>query len=213
MKKYLLKIIGTIFMITSFYQNIAYADTISPGEIELVSFEFFLSKIAIGVILVSIISIIVLNYIAKEDETKKREIKSKQNKIVKWMIVLLIICVVLFGLIDAYFWIGNSSGEPGPVDMTEAEILAFNAKFTRYEGRIRGSQVNALAQVVISNNNNQKEYGDTNFVEMKGEINIKKDSTSFEKLDISKYYTVTLSYQNSRVNEITVTENKESINN
>ena len=212
MKKYLLKIIGTMFMITSFYQNITYADTLSPGEVTLSSFALFLPIIAIGVILVSIISIIILNYIAKEDETKKSEIKGKQNKIVKRMIVLLIICVALFGLIGSYFLIRNSSG-PDTVDMTEALILSFNAKFTRYEGRIRGSQVNELAQVVISNNNNQKEYGYTNCVEMKGEINIKKDSTNFEKLDISKYYTVTLSYQNGMVNEITVTENKESINN
>ncbi len=38
--------------------------------------------------------------------------------------------------------------------MTEAEVNSFNAKFTKYQGNIKGSMVRSLVQEVLANNNN-----------------------------------------------------------
>ena len=38
--------------------------------------------------------------------------------------------------------------------MTEAEVTAFNQKFTKYEGTVSGSMVKSLIQEVLSNNSN-----------------------------------------------------------
>ena len=38
--------------------------------------------------------------------------------------------------------------------MTEAEVNSFNAKFTKYQGNIKGSMVRSLVQEALANNNN-----------------------------------------------------------
>ena len=38
--------------------------------------------------------------------------------------------------------------------MSEAEITAFNQKFTKYEGTVKGSMVKSLIQEVLANNSN-----------------------------------------------------------
>ena len=38
--------------------------------------------------------------------------------------------------------------------MSEAEITAFNQKFTKYEGKVKGSMVKSLIQEVLANNSN-----------------------------------------------------------
>ena len=48
------------------------------------------------------------------------------------------------------------------VDMSDAEKTAFNNKFLPYEGEnVRGSQVNALAQAVLTNNQSAKDNGES----------------------------------------------------
>lgn len=98
----------------------------------------------------------------------------------------------------------------GSINMNEQEVMAFNNKFTPYEGEsIRGSQVNALAQAVITNNQSVADKGEstTKGIEMKGEgIDIKKEDTSgsVKKLPSGTLYKVTFEYKNSLVNKITV---------
>lgn len=96
------------------------------------------------------------------------------------------------------------------VSMDEQEILAFNNKFTPYEGdRVRGSQVNALAQAVLSNNQSAKNNGEetTKGIKMSGkgvDIESNGTTTTFTRLPAGSFYKVTFKYQNSLVNEIKV---------
>ena len=39
--------------------------------------------------------------------------------------------------------------------MSEAEVQSFNSKFTKYEGKIKGTMVKSLVQEVLSNNGNE----------------------------------------------------------
>ena len=94
-------------------------------------------------------------------------------------------------------------------DMSQQEITTFNNKFTPYEGeRVRGSQVNALAQAVLSNNQSAKNNGETETkgITMNGKVNINSDgtSTSFTRLPAGTFYSVKFTYKNSLVNEIVV---------
>lgn len=96
------------------------------------------------------------------------------------------------------------------VNMSEQEVMAFNNKFTPYEGdSIRGSQVNALAQAVITNNQSAKDNGETatKGITMSGKITIAADggsTTTFTKLPSGTTYKVTFTYKNSLVNVINV---------
>ena len=98
----------------------------------------------------------------------------------------------------------------GSINMNEQEVMAFNNKFTPYEGEsIRGSQVNALAQAVITNNQSALDKGETatKGITMEGEgINIddKATSKSVKKLPSGTLYKVTFEYKNSLVNKIKV---------
>ena len=67
------------------------------------------------------------------------------------------------------------------VDMSDAEKTAFNNKFLPYEGEnVRGSQVNALAQAVLTNNQSAKDNGEsaTKGVAVSGAITIAADGST-----------------------------------
>ena len=86
--------------------------------------------------------------------------------------------------------------------MTQAEITAFNSKWSKYEGEQKGSVVKAMMQEVIASN------ADSN--NSTKQITVKKGQTvvtSSSTFLISKKYTVSISaYNNGCVSEITVTE-------
>ena len=54
--------------------------------------------------------------------------------------------------------------------MTQAQVSAFNNKFSKYEGTIKGSEVRSLIQEVVSSN------GDDNNKNASRQITINKDS-------------------------------------
>lgn len=54
--------------------------------------------------------------------------------------------------------------------MTQAQVAAFNNKFSKYEGKIKGSEVRSLIQEVVASN------GDDNNKNASRKITIKKDN-------------------------------------
>ena len=88
--------------------------------------------------------------------------------------------------------------------------MAFNNKFTPYIGNNkRGSEVNALAQAVLSNNQSAKDNGEssTKGITMTGKnINIASDgsTTTFTRVPNGTMYKVTVEYKDSLINKITV---------
>ena len=95
------------------------------------------------------------------------------------------------------------------VDMSDAEKTAFNNKFLPYEGEnVRGSQVNALAQAVLTNNQSAKDNGEsaTKGVAVSGAITIAADgsTTTFTRVPSGTMYKVTFTYKDSMVNSIEI---------
>ncbi len=90
--------------------------------------------------------------------------------------------------------------------MTEAEITAFNNKFLKYEGKIKGTNVKSLIQEVRATNSDS---GNKDGVTVK--VKFGTDATETEKPDTQKIknnntYEVSLAYGNSgRVSTITIT--------
>ena len=75
--------------------------------------------------------------------------------------ILLSILIISLGLM-VY---NNAKSAVGSADLSEAEIQAFNAKFTSYVGdNITGSQVNALIQQVITSNQSNINSKSGNYV-------------------------------------------------
>lgn len=126
--------------------------------------------------------------------------------------ILLAILIISLGILI----FNQAQDTVGSVNMDEQEIMAFNNKFTQYEGdSVRGSQVNALAQAVLANNQSAKNNGDTatkgiimNILDEKPSIQANGESNSFKRVPTGTYYKVDFKYQNSLVHEITVTEKK-----
>jgi len=101
------------------------------------------------------------------------------------------------------------------INMSEQEVMAFNNKFTPYEGdNIRGSQVNALAQAVLTNNQSARDNGEseTKGISVDGTAGISISngknntnlSTTFRKVPAGTFYKVTFTYTNSLVSGITI---------
>ena len=100
----------------------------------------------------------------------------------------------------------------GILIFSQAQDTIFNNKFTPYEGtNIRGSQVNALAQAVLTNNQTAKENGEsaTKGIAVSGALTIAADgtTTTFTRVPSGTMYTVKFTYQDSLVHSITVTQN------
>lgn len=100
-------------------------------------------------------------------------------------------------------------------DLKEQEKLAFNAKFTVYEGnKIKGTNVKALVQTVISSNESEKSSSSNRFISITFPVNNGNKVTIDEKnsnytglINSSKDYTVKMEYKDGYVNKITVTQN------
>ena len=122
--------------------------------------------------------------------------------------ILLAILIISLGILI----FSQAQDTINSVNMSDSERLAFNNKFTPYEGdNIRGSQVNALAQAVLANNQTAKENGETatKGIEVTGEISILANgtTTTFDRVPSGTMYKVVFEYQDSLVHKITITAN------
>lgn len=120
--------------------------------------------------------------------------------------ILLSILIISLGILI----FSQAQDTINSVNMSEQEIMAFNNKFTPYEGSsIRGSQVNALAQAVLTNNQSAKDNGETTTkgIAMSGAITIASDGSSknFTRVSSGSIYEVEFTYKDALVNQIKVT--------
>ena len=119
--------------------------------------------------------------------------------------ILLAILIISLGILI----FSQAQDTINSVNMDEQEIMAFNNKFTPYIGENkRGSEVNALAQAVLSNNQSAENNGETatKGITMDGQVSIAADgsTTAFTRLPSGTMYDVTVEYQDSLVHRITV---------
>lgn len=94
----------------------------------------------------------------------------------------------------------NSSG------MSDAELTAFNQKFTKYEGKQKGSTCRALAQEVMANNN-RSDASDETRIHLTGKLEVSNTlpcDAIGGSVNNTQTYTVSIKYTNGRVSEIRI---------
>ena len=120
----------------------------------------------------------------------------------------ILIAIVLISI--GVFVLNMGRESVNSVNMNEQEQMAFNSKFTSYEGVQRGSQVNALAQAVLTNNQAAKDEGSTatKGIALSGKISIAADgsTTSFDKVPAGSMYKVSITYKDGLVNAIAIND-------
>ena len=120
--------------------------------------------------------------------------------------ILLSILIISLGILI----FSQAQDTINSVNMSEQEIQAFNNKFTPYQGdRVRGSQVNALVQAVVSNNQSAFDNGEisTKGITVEGLVTISPSSTtpgtnSVTRLPAGTFYKVNFTYAGSLVHGI-----------
>lgn len=137
--------------------------------------------------------------------------KIKNKKIMFQLLTIIQILITIILSAGLIFFISQRCTK-NSYSLNEQEQLAFNSKFTSYEGNQKGHQVNALAQVVLTNNQVAKESGTTDEtgISLHGEITINADgsSASFNKVPAENMYTVNFSYKNGLINSIEIRNKK-----
>ena len=130
----------------------------------------------------------------------------------------IVLSLVIISLGMFIFSKGNEVANS--IDMNEQEILAFNNKFTPYEGEsIRGGQVNALLQAVVASNRSVNDNGeiDTKGIEVISTDDGVKgftaedsigDNFKLSKVKTGTYYKVELTLINSLVRNVTISSKK-----
>ncbi len=78
--------------------------------------------------------------------------------------ILLAILIISLGIMI----LGKAQDTINGSGMTQAEVQAFNEKFTKYEGKQRGSSVRSLIQEVVSNNGTQENIDSGRLVAVQG---------------------------------------------
>ena len=135
--------------------------------------------------------------------------------------VLLAILIISLGI---FIFRQATSTVDSITGLSEAEMKAFNSKFTKYEGQQKGSTIRAMVQEVMANNNNEDASVDTQVtinennpsgvVSLKASITnngekkvntpVYKSSDGKSKLKNTDTYQVSCVYENGRVVNISV---------
>lgn len=127
--------------------------------------------------------------------------------------ILLSILIISLGILI----FSQAQDTINSINMSEQEIMAFNNKFTPYEGDVRGSQVNALVQAVLTNNRSAFENGEekTKGIEItdatsdggsKKIVSQKGDDSSVKKFSPGTLYKATFTYDKGLVHSISITD-------
>ncbi len=122
--------------------------------------------------------------------------------------ILLAILIISLGIMI----LGKAQDTINGSGMTQAEVQAFNEKFTKYEGKQRGSSVRSLIQEVVSNNGTQENIDSGRLVAVQGTgtntagISVSNTTVS-DTANIKNTATYTISFQyaaNGCVNKIII---------
>jgi len=98
----------------------------------------------------------------------------------------------------------NSSG------MSDAELTAFNQKFTKYEGSQKGSTIRSLAQEAMANNNSEQASEETvvaltGLVTLSGTVG-SSDLAFNANFKNTATYKVTFTYNKGRITTINIAQ-------
>ena len=110
--------------------------------------------------------------------------------------ILLSILLISLGI----YIFQQANGVISGSGMTKAEITAFNQQFTKYEGKRKGSDIRALVQDVIANNNSD-DASDETVVAIDGDAGVVvagevgSASPTYGSLKNTKTYYVSFSYK------------------
>ncbi len=119
--------------------------------------------------------------------------------------ILLAILIISLGIMI----LGKAQDTINGSGMTQAEVQAFNEKFTKYEGKQRGSSVRSLIQEVISNNGTEENQDAGRLVSVDGNAGIAVTNgtsvTGTSSIKNTATYTISFTYAtNGCVNKITI---------
>ncbi len=109
--------------------------------------------------------------------------------------ILLAILLISLGIM-IFNQASNTVSNSG---MSEAEITAFNNKFTKYEGKQSGNMVKSMIQEVLATNAAQGNKDAGIQVTINGQTPGQNATSSVDK---NKMYTVKLTYTNGRVKDV-----------
>ena len=119
--------------------------------------------------------------------------------------ILLAILIISLGILI----FSQAQDTVGSINMSEQEIMAFNNKFTPYEGsNKRGSEVNALIQAVRANNQSASDEGATEkiiTITHGSDVTTAADGTVTGRVTTGGTFTVAITYVNGLVHTITIT--------
>ena len=115
--------------------------------------------------------------------------------------ILLAILLISLGIM-IFNQASNTVSNSG---MSEAEITAFNNKFTKYEGKQSGNMVKSMIQEVLANN--AKASNEERKVKVKGTTTGHGNQNETEtpntaEIKSNETYNITISYSNGLVNKI-----------
>lgn len=119
--------------------------------------------------------------------------------------ILLSILLISLGIMI----FNQASSQVNNSGMSDAELSTFNQKWTKYEGKQKGTMVRSLVQEVIANNNGDTS-GDSRQVKITGSAvslntGTGKNPTYSSSFSNTGSYSVTCSYDTTgRVNQITI---------
>lgn len=121
----------------------------------------------------------------------------------------ILISILLISLGILIYNQAQSAVQDGGMD--EMQIASFNGKFTQYEGKKRGAQVNSLLQAVIANNTNELNEDRPIAISIPSGTSIEVDNstkpTQIKKsAKANSSYNVELGYENGIVKTITITK-------
>ena len=119
--------------------------------------------------------------------------------------ILLAILIISLGIMI----LGKAQDTINGSGMTQAEVQAFNEKFTKYEGQQRGSSVRSLIQEVISNNGTEENQDAGRLVSVDGNAGIAVTNgtsvTGTSSIKNTATYTISFEYAtNGCVNKIII---------
>ena len=115
--------------------------------------------------------------------------------------ILLAILLISLGIM-IFNQASNTVSNSG---MSEAEITAFNNKFTKYEGKQSGNMVKSMIQEVLANN--AKASNEERKVKVKGGTaghgnQNETETPNTAEIKSNETYNITISYSNGLVNKI-----------
>lgn len=145
-------------------------------------------------------------YNMENEEKIIKKLKTRKNIFLSLIIIQIIILIIcIWTCINVFI---ESNKPNGVVPISEAGILAFNSRFTSFEGRSnRGSIVRALIDRIVISNNIEENKILVSFKANDGSSINEILTSNNININSSKYYTISFEYnEQGYINKVIITE-------